>query len=162
MTNKTWKINELKISKIFGTKRNPFSGSMSHQSMSDTLHEKFYIEVKDGKQSLPTKLWTDTVRKAKEEKKIPMLIQHGKGEKMTDSRITLSLSDFIALAKLNGTKGAIMNPPKPDGSKINSKFASNKNRKVKNGIHPSLKISSRILFSSRISSLCVMFWLPWF
>ena len=136
MTNKTWKINELKISKIFGTKRNPFSGSMSHQSMSDTLHEKFYIEMKDGKQSLPTKLWTDTVRKAKEEKKIPMLIQHGKGEKMTDSRITLSLSDFIALAKLNGTKGAIMNPPHGSVPEINSKLALNKNRKVKNGIHP--------------------------
>jgi hypothetical protein len=104
--------------------------------MSDTLHEKFYIEMKDGKQSLPTKLWTDTVRKAKEEKKIPMLIQHGKGEKMTDSRITLSLSDFIALAKLNGTKGAIMNPPHGSVPEINSKLALNKNRKVKNGIHP--------------------------
>jgi hypothetical protein len=135
MTGKTWKNNEVKISKIFGTKRNPFSGSMSHQSMSDTLHEKFYIEMKDGKQSLPTKLWTDTVRKAKEEKKIPMLIQHGKGEKMTDSRITLSLSDFIALAKVTGTKGQFMNPPQDSVPEIKSKLASNKNRKVKNGIH---------------------------
>ena len=131
MTNKTWKINELKISKIFGTKRNPFSGSMSHQSMSDTLHEKFYIEMKDGKQSLPTKLWTDTVRKAKEEKKIPMLIQHGKGEKMTDSRITLSLSDFIALAQLNKIEGATMNPPACSSAKGNFTSGANKNRKVK-------------------------------
>ena len=52
---KAWKDNELKISKIFGTKRNPYSGSMSHQSQSDTLHENFYIEVKDGKQSLPSR-----------------------------------------------------------------------------------------------------------
>ena len=142
MTNKTWKINELKISKIFGTKRNPFSGSMSHQSMSDTLHEKFYIEMKDGKQSLPTKLWTDTVRKAKEEKKIPMLIQHGKGEKMTDSRITLSLSDSLTLAKLNGTKGT-MNPTGSKWSKINSKSVVDKNRKVKlRGIYRILDLFS--------------------
>ena len=133
---KAWKDNELKISKIFGTKRNPFSGSMSHQTRSDTLHERFYIEMKDGKQSLPSKLWLDIIQKAAGEKKIPMLIQHGKGEKLRDARITLRLSDFIALAKLNGTKGAIMNPPHDSVPEINSKLASNKNRKVKNGIHP--------------------------
>ena len=65
--SKTWKNNELKVSKIFGTKRNPFSGSASHQTRSDTLHEEFYIEMKDGKQSLPTRLWLDTVGKAKEQ-----------------------------------------------------------------------------------------------
>ena len=129
--SKTWKNNELKVSKIFGTKRNPFSGSASHQTRSDTLHEEFYIEMKDGKQSLPTRLWLDTVGKAKEEGKIPMLIQHGRQEKLMDARITLRLSDFLALAQLNKTEGAIMNPPHDSVPEINSKKTENKNRKVK-------------------------------
>ena len=133
---KAWKDNELKISKIFGTKRNPFSGSMSHQTRSDTLHERFYIEMKDGKQSLPTKLWLDTVRKAKDEGKIPMLIQHGKAERIMDARITLRLSDFLALAKLKQPEGSTMNPPHDSVPEINSKSVVDKNRKVKNGIHP--------------------------
>ena len=131
MTGKTWKNNEVKISKIFGTKRNPFSGSMSHQSMSDTLHEKFYIEMKDGKQSLPTKLWTDTVQKAKAEGKIPMLIQHGKAERVMDARITLRLSDFLTLAKITPPQDGTVANSRNDPSKINSKSRVNKNRKVK-------------------------------
>ena len=79
--SKTWKNNELAIAKAFGARRNPFSGSMSHQSQSDTLHEKFYIEIKDGKKALPTKLWADTVRKAKQEGKIPMVVKHGRQAK---------------------------------------------------------------------------------
>ena len=140
---KAWKDNELKISKIFGTKRNPFSGSMSHQTRSDTLHERFYIEMKDGKQSLPSKLWLDTVRKAKDEGKIPMLIQHGKAERIMDARITLRLSDFIELTKLKQPEGTTMTPPHAAGSKINSKSRVNKNRKVKDGIHPEKKKSEK-------------------
>ena len=140
---KAWKDNELKISKIFGTKRNPFSGSMSHQTRSDTLHERFYIEMKDGKQSLPTKLWLDTVRKAKDEGKIPMLIQHGKAERIMDARITLRLSDFLALAKLKQPEGSTMNPPHDSVPEINSKSMVDKNRKVKNGIHPEKKKSEK-------------------
>ena len=136
---KAWKDNELKISKIFGTKRNPYSGSMSHQSQSDTLHENFYIEVKDGKQSLPSKLWLETIKKAKKENKIPMLIHHGKGEKIKDSRITLRLSDFIALTKLQGNEWATMNPPSKDLPEINSKRTANKSKEVKNGIYPEKK-----------------------
>ena len=97
--SKTWKNNELAIAKAFGARRNPFSGSMSHQSQSDTLHEKFYIEIKDGRQSEPTVLWKDTVRKAKEENKIPMTVHHFKGEKLLDSRITLRLGDFLKLCR---------------------------------------------------------------
>ncbi|MBX8640629.1 MAG: hypothetical protein KIS29_09880 [Thermoplasmata archaeon] len=128
---KTWKDNELKFSKIFGTKRNPFSGSMSHQTKSDTLHEDFYIEMKDGKQSLPTKLWVSILEKAKEEGKIPMLIQHGKREKLMDARITLRLSDFIELTKLKQPEGTTINPPPKTTSEINYKNAMNKKGKVK-------------------------------
>ena len=127
---KTWKNNELKVAKLFKTKRNPFSGSNSHQSMSDTLHEKFYIEMKDGKRSLPTVLWQDTVTKAKQENKIPMLIQHGKNEKIKDARITLKLSDFLALTQTKEDSEPIMNPPDKDTPQIVLKLSKNKNRKV--------------------------------
>ena len=129
--SKTWKNNELKVSKIFGTKRNPFSGSASHQTRSDTLHEEFYIEMKDGKQSLPTRLWLDTVGKAKEEGKIPMLIQHGRQEKLMDARITLRLSDFLELAGLKEQAGSTMNPPENKAPEIKAKKTENKKRKVK-------------------------------
>ena len=129
--SKTWKNNELAIAKAFGARRNPFSGSMSHQSQSDTLHEKFYIEIKDGKKALPTKLWADTVRKAKQEGKIPMVVKHGRQEKLMDARITLRLSDFLELAGLKEQAGSTMNPPENKAPKINSKLPTNKNRKVK-------------------------------
>ncbi len=129
--SKTWKNNELKISRTLNTERNPLSGSNSGHTTSDTLHDKFYIEIKDGKQSLPTKLWLDIVQKAKTENKTPMLIQHGKGERIKDSRISLRLGDFLELANLKGSGRATMNPHDPNASKINFKFASNKNRKVK-------------------------------
>ena len=128
---KTWKDNELKISKIFGTKRNPFSGSMSHQSQSDTLHERFYIEIKDGKQSMPTKLWKDIVKKAEEEKKTPMLIQHGKNEKIRDARITLRLSDFLSLAHVNEESEPIITPQPKEVSQIVSKLTEDKKQEAK-------------------------------
>ena len=98
---KTWKSNELRIAKLFGTQRNPYSGSMSRQTSSDSLHEIFYLEMKDGKQSRPTNLWLDTVRKAKRENKIPMVIQHAKQEKILDARITMKLGDFLRLTGLS-------------------------------------------------------------
>lgn len=98
---KAWKDNELKFSKLFGTSRNALSGGNSHLTRSDTLHPEFYIEVKDGLQSKPTALWIDTVSKAKLEHKIPMLIQHAKGEKIADARITMKVSDFLKLANID-------------------------------------------------------------
>ena len=128
---KTCKSNKLKVAKLFKTKRNPFSGSNSHQSMSDTLHEKFYIEMKDGKKSLPTVLWRDTVTKAKQENKIPMLIQHGKNEKIKDARITLRLSDFLTLTQTKEDSEPIMNPPPKEVPQIVSKLRENKKQVVK-------------------------------
>ena len=127
--SKTWKNNELKLSKMFGARRNPLSGSNSGHSMSDTLHEEFYIEIKDGKQSLPTKLWIDTVQKAKHESKIPMLIQHGKQEKLMDARITLKLSDFLTLTGINEPEKATMNPPENKTVKVDFKLMPNKNKR---------------------------------
>ena len=127
--SKTWKTNELKLSKMFGAKRNPLSGSNSGHSMSDTLHEEFYIEIKDGKQSLPTKLWIDTVQKAKQEGKIPMIVRHGKQEKLMDARITLKLSDFLTLTGVNESERAIMNPPENKTVKVDFKLMPNKNKR---------------------------------
>ena len=127
--SKTWKNNELKLSKMFGARRNPLSGSNSAHSMSDTLHEEFYIEIKDGKQSLPTKLWIDTVQKAKQEGKIPMIVRHGKQEKLMDARITLKLSDFLTLTGINEPERATMNSLENKMVKVDFKLMADKNKR---------------------------------
>ena len=127
--SKTWKNNELKLSKMFGARRNPLSGSNSGHSTSDTLHEEFYIEIKDGKQSLPTKLWIDTVQKAKQEGKIPMIVRHGKQEKLMDARITLKLSDFLTLTGINEPERATMNSLENKMVKVDFKLMADKNKR---------------------------------
>lgn len=98
---KTWKDVELRYAKLFGTLRNALSGGNSHHTRSDTLHTEFYLEIKHGLQCRPTSLWQDTISKAKLEHKIPMLIQHAKGEKITDARITMKVGDFLKLANID-------------------------------------------------------------
>jgi len=84
-TPATWKAVELKIAKYLGTRRTPLSGRNSgHDTSSDTLHKKLYIEIKHGS-AVPTsrqaieKLFIETEEKAIEEEKIPVLVLHDKG-----------------------------------------------------------------------------------
>lgn len=98
---KTWKDVELRYAKLFRTTRNITSGGNGHLSRSDSLHPDFYLEIKHGIQCKPTSLWQDTVVKAKLEHKIPMLIQHFKGEKVMDARITMKVSDFLKLTNID-------------------------------------------------------------
>lgn len=82
-TSKTcWKSFERLVASFFGTKRVPLSGSNSgHQTNSDSLHKKLYIECKvRGKISL-WQLFTDTEQKAKHEKKLPIVALKQKGAK---------------------------------------------------------------------------------
>jgi hypothetical protein len=70
-----WKNAELRIAKMFGVFRNPNSSKWSrHNTSSDTLHQKLYIETKYSKNFPQQKLWLDTLSKSKAEDKIPIIV----------------------------------------------------------------------------------------
>ncbi|MDG6931815.1 MAG: hypothetical protein JRN26_01020 [Nitrososphaerota archaeon] len=97
MTDKVWKQEERRIAKAFGTERTPFSGSNSKMTKSDTLHEKYYIEIKHRKQVPFYKVFLETEKKARDEGKIPMVVLH---ESKRQKRIVMiNLEDFIRLVK---------------------------------------------------------------
>lgn len=78
--DKNWKRLERQVAKFFGTKRTPLSGQNSgHETNSDTLHPDLYIECKYRKRFALCELFQDTERKAKKEKKVPVVAikQHG-------------------------------------------------------------------------------------
>ena len=74
MTQKTWKAVELRIAKLFGTYRTPLSGISSRHTKSDTLHKNLFVEVKHKKKIPFLKLFKETIKKAREEKKIPLVV----------------------------------------------------------------------------------------
>lgn len=78
----TWKSLERRVADMFGTKRVPLSGSNSgHNTNSDSLHPKLYIECKLRQKIAIWQLFEDTERKAKAEDKIPIVAIKQKGAK---------------------------------------------------------------------------------
>ena len=78
----TWKGFERRVAEMFGTKRVPLSGSNSgHNTNSDSLHPKLYIECKVRQKIAIWQLFIDTEKKAKNEDKIPIVAIKQKGEK---------------------------------------------------------------------------------
>lgn len=74
MADKKWKKQERRVAEFFGTKRVPLSGSNSgHNTSSDSLHERLYIECKYRKRIPIFDLWPDIYKKALKENKIPVL-----------------------------------------------------------------------------------------
>ena len=82
-TSKTaWKGFERVVARFFGTERVPLSGSNSkHNTNSDSLHDKLYIECKLRNKFSLWSLFKDTEDKAKVECKIPIVAIKQKGEK---------------------------------------------------------------------------------
>lgn len=77
-----WKQLERRVAEMFGTKRVPLSGSNSgHNTNSDSLHPKLYIECKLRQKIAIWQLFEDTERKAKAEDKIPIVAIKQKGAK---------------------------------------------------------------------------------
>lgn len=74
MHRSTWKKGESRIAKIFGTVRTPLSGGNSRHTMSDTLSERLYIEIKHLKVPPGNTLWQKTKKFSKKESKIPLII----------------------------------------------------------------------------------------
>lgn len=78
----SWKGFERVVATFFGTKRVPLSGSNSgHNTNSDSLHKKLYIECKYRNKFSIFALFKDTEVKAKVEGKIPIVAIKQKGEK---------------------------------------------------------------------------------
>lgn len=77
-----WKQLERKVATMFGTKRVPLSGSNSgHNTNSDSLHPKLYIECKLRQKIAIWQLFIDTEKKAYAEDKIPIVAIKQKGAK---------------------------------------------------------------------------------
>lgn len=69
-----WKTFERRVAKAFNTVRTPLSGSNSHHTHSDSLHESLFIEAKRAaRYKAVITLWKSTRELARKEKKVPML-----------------------------------------------------------------------------------------
>jgi hypothetical protein len=71
----TWKASERRIARMFGAERNIGSGSMGRKdkTSSDSTHDTLYIECKLREKHSAVSLYDDTAKKAKKEKKIPVV-----------------------------------------------------------------------------------------
>lgn len=93
-----WRVFERKVAKMLGTVRTPLSGMMSgHHTSSDTLHKEIYVECKwlKGRRDAGTavlNLWDDTVKKAKNEGKIPLLAMHRRGSRVEFGALPLPIA----------------------------------------------------------------------
>ncbi|MCK5293660.1 MAG: hypothetical protein KAJ49_03335 [Arcobacteraceae bacterium] len=79
MTDKTWKQIERRVAEFFGTIRTPLSSSHSRHTQSDTLHKELFIEIKYRKKIPFLTTFKDTIKKAKEETKTPLVVFVEKG-----------------------------------------------------------------------------------
>jgi len=77
---KTWKSVERRIARFFGAERTPLSGGNSGHTRSDTLHKKYFIEIKHRAKWAVFELWKETMEMAKKEKKMPFLCLHEKSK----------------------------------------------------------------------------------
>ena len=73
-----WKETEREVAAAFGTTRAPVSNNLTH---SDTFQEKLYIEVKKRNRFWIWTLFEDTKKKAKAEKKIPIVCIKAKNQR---------------------------------------------------------------------------------
>ena len=73
MGEPAWKAAERRIAEMFFSERTPLSGSNSKHTKSDTLSDQFYVEAKYREFHSARTLLEDTRKKAKEERKLPVV-----------------------------------------------------------------------------------------
>lgn len=84
MSSSSWKRMERDVADFFGSTRTPLSGSNSkHDTESDTLHKRLYVEAKRDKKFFGktfSSLLHSVEKKAKKEKKVPVIClkEHGR------------------------------------------------------------------------------------
>ena len=79
MADKTWKAIERRIAKFFGSERTPLSGFNSKHTGADVIHEDLFIEVKMRKKIPFLTTFKQTLKLAKKEDKIPLVVFVEKG-----------------------------------------------------------------------------------
>lgn len=81
MPDKTWKKSERRAAAAIGSVRNPLSGGNGRHSRSDSLHSEIFLENKYNKGKAMFSLYDETLPKARQENKIPLLAVHAKNRK---------------------------------------------------------------------------------
>ena len=78
----TWKRRERQAARLFGSERQPGSGSggRSDQTRSDSTHDRLFIETKLRASSAVRTLWERTAALARREAKTPVLMLYAKGK----------------------------------------------------------------------------------
>jgi hypothetical protein len=95
MTDKVWKQTERRIAKKINSERTPLSGGSSRHTLSDTLHEKLFIESKYRKKIPFLKTFNETKILAKKESKIPMVVFKQKSQR--GEIVMMDFDDFLGL-----------------------------------------------------------------
>jgi hypothetical protein len=80
-TRRAWQMVEGRIAARFGAKRSVCSGSMGRDDLSesDSTHPNLFIECKMREKHSAVSLYDDTAKKAKKEKKTPVVALAEKG-----------------------------------------------------------------------------------
>jgi hypothetical protein len=78
----TWKRREREAARLFGSERQPGSGSggRQDQTRSDSTHPTLFIESKLRASSSTRTLWEKTAARAKREGKTPVVMLYAKGK----------------------------------------------------------------------------------
>lgn len=88
----TWKAFERVVAKFFGSTRTALSGGNSKITRSDSLHPDLFIECKYRATNALHTLFKDTEKKARIERKLPVVCTKAKGEQ--GFLITIHSDDF--------------------------------------------------------------------
>lgn len=96
---RTWQKSEGRIAAQFGAKRNVGSGSMGRKdkTSSDSTHDRLYIECKLAARFAVVTLWDDAAKKAKKEKKTPVVCQAVKNR--PGFWVTCHIDDLLTVAE---------------------------------------------------------------
>jgi len=98
MPDKSWKKQERRIAKLFGTRRTPLSGYLSLHTKSDIIHDKLFVECKYRRHIAILDIFPEVAKKARKENKIPVLAV--KSAKLKDDYLLIRARDLIKIAKL--------------------------------------------------------------
>jgi hypothetical protein len=95
----TWKQLERRIAATFGTERTPLSGSNSKMTASDTLSDRYFIEVKLRADIPFYSTFLKAQQQAKREGKLPIVVFHKKAS--MQNIVMLELKDFVDIEGIN-------------------------------------------------------------
>jgi hypothetical protein len=117
----TWKAVERRIAKQLGGQRNPLSGIRSgHGTHGDLLHPTLYGEFKHTKRAAILSLLRATVKLAKRERKIPLVIMHEKGTQ--NYAAVLPFSDFLTIWNALREAGEVLRGGTPGPNQLGKRI----------------------------------------